>query len=295
VKPTRLLDEDRFEAELLRTALSEEPTRGALSRAEAALGVGVGAGLTSVMTGTAKAAAAHAGADHTAAHAGVVSIVKWVGIGVVSSVVVTGGVRFAADPALRARVFREAVTSSATTESRAVASKRAKHVRAPVAKAVDVTAASSAEETTPVEAPSAQEPPLPDAPSAVATEAAGAVSSPSPSAVGVATAATSLPPRAVSAVARRASVTEELAVLERARRALRAELPGTALGELDLYWHMPSARVLGAEAELLGIEALLQQGNVSAARANAAAALRRAPGGPHAKRLQEIVALPDRR
>ena len=51
-----------------------------------------------------------------------------------------------------------------------------------------------------------------------------------------------------------------------------------------------------AEAELLRIEALVQRGDVTTARAQAARALAAAPNGPHAARLREIASLlPDNR
>jgi hypothetical protein len=86
------------------------------------------------------------------------------------------------------------------------------------------------------------------------------------------------------------SLSTELAVLERARHALLAQRPDVALQELDAYRRTRSTGVFDAEADVLEIEAFVQQGNLRVARARALRSLEHAPGGPHAARLREIVA-----
>jgi hypothetical protein len=83
-----------------------------------------------------------------------------------------------------------------------------------------------------------------------------------------------------------------VAILERARRALFAGRPDATLQELDAYERLPNKAVLRSEAGLLRIEALIRKGNLGAAQALARRSLERAPNGPHARRLREIVASP---
>src|SRR4051812_18724310 len=95
--PTRLLEEDdsHFEARLLRTARRDDPPAEAMNRAAVALGFGVSATAAATATAVAKAATGHAVASHTVGTLGAASLAKWVGIGVVSGLVVTSGIRYA--------------------------------------------------------------------------------------------------------------------------------------------------------------------------------------------------------
>ncbi|HEX4341253.1 MAG TPA: hypothetical protein VH062_35330 [Polyangiaceae bacterium] len=282
MKPTRLVEdsEDGFEVRLLRTALTEEPPHGAILRAEAALGLGVG----TAMATAAAATSSHAGALHALSHAGVASIVKWAGIGMVSGLVVAGGARFAADPSLCDKLLE---TPSASTSAPIRAPTRPALRGATLAPPAFPTTSmvdSTHHEVREVAQAEAVSRPLPRRFVAAAIPAPAASAEPS---------APSIEPSS-NAVTPIASVTEELAILERARQAIVAHASDVALHELDAYAAMPSARVLGAEAEILAVEALVQRGNIGAAQARAARSLGLAPAGPHAARLREVMALPER-
>jgi hypothetical protein len=293
-KAPRLVDEpdDRFAAVLFRAGLDEEPDRGALGRAEAALGLGVGAGLAITALGAAKASA-HAGAGPALAGASAGSIAKWVGIGLISGVVTVGGARYGTDPALRAEVAR---LGSGAANSRSVP--------APAARPRDAARAAPL----PLEeAPSRETPPQPEVPVAPPSlssgAGAGAGQRPAPGAPKAPVsppaerAATEAPSAGVAAAfpdERPAvlSLANELAILERARRALFAGQSGAVLKELEAYDRAPGKAVLESEAELLAVEALVQQGRLREAQARAQRSLARSPQGPHAQRLREVIALP---
>jgi hypothetical protein len=275
--PTRLLEEDdtHFEARLLRTARRDDPPPEAMNRAAVALGLGVSASAAATATATAvaKAATGHVAAAHTVGTLGAASLAKWVGIGVMSGLVVTGGVRYASDPLLRASLGHGSAAAAnvaaaeRTVKTRDSAARLRAEERVPEEPARAV-APSLSPETEAARAPLAA-PRVPHAPgSSGAAEAAGA--SPNGS-------------------AHVASLSSELVVLERARRALVAHDPDAVLRELGTYISMPHTAVLEAEAEMLAIEALVQRGDTAKAAARAARALETPQNGPHAARLREIV------
>jgi hypothetical protein len=280
MRKARFVDEDRFEGRLLRAASEDAPPREAMARAEAALGIGIGIGATmaATATATAKAASAQAGAGHVATHLGIVSIAKWVGVGLVSGAVVTGGLRFGADADLRARAVRRFATNSNSPSPNHA---RVQHTTTHVTPAPRLDAPPP--EALPV-APSL-EPPRP----AVRAEARA-----TPAPAHVAEAPLRRVPDPVVAPAEAnapvASLADELAILARARHAAVAQQPDAVLRELDTYARTPSARLLQAEANMLAIEALLARGDTRAAQARAMRALADAPDGQHAARLREIIA-----
>ncbi|HVU04123.1 MAG TPA: hypothetical protein VHE30_20335 [Polyangiaceae bacterium] len=268
--PTRLLDEedDRFEARLLRTALRDEPPEGAMNRAALALGVGASAGALVTAAAGAKAATAGAAASHVA-KLGAVGIAKWVSIGLVSGLVVTGGIRYAADPELRAAIVGTPEPARAAARTTIPATRPALHA------ALSEPSAEAASEPTKTVEPVREEPkmapPVLRAPGAPPVQAAANDPAPAPD------------------LGRTQSLAAELAPLERARRALVTQDAEAALRELDSYERTPRSGVLDAEAEILRVEALLQAGRGSEARALAERSLARAPNGPHAARLREIT------
>lgn len=285
--PTRFLDadEDRFESRLLGSARADAPPRGALRRAEAALGFGATAGMVAAATatGTAKAATAHG----VVAQVGVASVVKWLGIGVVSGVVVTGGLSYGVPAVLP--TFN---APSAQTTNNDVPSKNRPAPRKTTAR--QVTAAKELSLPVP---PSLTEDNAPNAESSPAVRSPVA-RAPSPVVLPRPSSSQPSPPAALAALGAEPqksvptpSLSGELAILERARHALLAQRPEVVLRELDSYARARSTGVFDSEAEILATEALLQQGNVGAAVSRATRALARAPSGPHAARLREIVAL----
>lgn len=96
------------------------------------------------------------------------------------------------------------------------------------------------------------------------------------------------PPPAPSAPrTTRDSLAEEAAQLERARRALASD-PAGALALLSEHAAAFPSGKLGAERELLAIDALVRLGRRDEARARARVMLARSPGGLYAARLEKM-------
>ena len=105
---------------------------------------------------------------------------------------------------------------------------------------------------------------------------------------GVAEAATAVePPPAIVAPVPAATIGDELALLEQARGALARD-PGTALARLAEHRARFPAGALGAERDLIELDALRRSGRTAEARARAGAWLRREPEGLHAARVRAI-------
>jgi hypothetical protein len=86
-----------------------------------------------------------------------------------------------------------------------------------------------------------------------------------------------------------ASLSAEVAALERARRALDSKAPREALKELEAYRKRFPRGSLGAEQTVLTIEALLMQGNSGRAIALADRFAAAQPHSPYARRAQDLV------
>jgi hypothetical protein len=86
-----------------------------------------------------------------------------------------------------------------------------------------------------------------------------------------------------------ASLSAEVAALERARRALDAKAPREALKELEAYRKRFPRGSLGAEQTVLTIEALLMQGNHAGAISLADRFVAAQPQSPYARRAQDLV------
>ena len=102
-------------------------------------------------------------------------------------------------------------------------------------------------------------------------------------------------PVAVAPSASTGSLRDEIALLDAARRALRAGDARLALSELDRYQTEYPRALLGQEATLLRIEALARSGNRPAAEALARQFLARQPNSPHAKRIESLLGQAERR
>ena len=275
--PTRLLEEDdsHFEARLLRTARWDDPPPEAMNRAAVALGLGVSASaaMTATATAVAKAATGHAAATHTVGTLGAASLAKWVGIGVVSGLVVTGGVRYASDPVLRASIAHASASAADVAPAERAAQARGLGIRAKQGEREMAEPRAELDPSTGEEIGKAPQ-------AAVQTSAHGLAP----------TTADQRDQAAPSESAHVASLSSELAVLERARHALVGHDPDAVLRELATYASMPHTEVLEAEAEMLSIEALVQRGDMAKARARAVRALEAQQNGSHTARLREIVA-----
>jgi outer membrane protein assembly factor BamD (BamD/ComL family) len=86
-----------------------------------------------------------------------------------------------------------------------------------------------------------------------------------------------------------ASIREQTAMIDAARRKLRAGNPGGAVAELDRYHRKYKQGMFGQEAIMLRIEALSRSGNQSAARSLAKRFLANKPSSQYAKRIESLV------
>jgi TolA-binding protein len=89
-----------------------------------------------------------------------------------------------------------------------------------------------------------------------------------------------------------ANLTEELSMLENARRALSAKDYGLALKTLDAYSRRFPRRKMGSEATVLRIETLAAKGDDAAAGEIGRAFLRAQPRSPYAKRVRSLIGEP---
>lgn len=85
------------------------------------------------------------------------------------------------------------------------------------------------------------------------------------------------------------TLSEELAVLDQARRALAQRDYASALGQLDEYSRRFPKRHLGSEATVLRIETLVKSGDTAQAARLGKDFLARHPNGPYAKRVSSLI------
>jgi hypothetical protein len=85
------------------------------------------------------------------------------------------------------------------------------------------------------------------------------------------------------------SLANELALLDTTRRALAARNPARALAALAERERLFGAGVLGPEAEILRVEALLLAGDRASAERVGRAFLARQSGGPHGARMRSLL------
>ncbi len=88
------------------------------------------------------------------------------------------------------------------------------------------------------------------------------------------------------------SLSGEIALLDRARKALRGGDSATALAELDRYDSGSSKHALAAEALLLRVRALVQAGRRGEARTLAERYVARHPGDGYSVKLRQLAGLP---
>lgn len=233
---------------LLRAGRDEWPSDEALSRTLSA--VGAGAAVIAVTSGA--AAGASAGAKGGAALIGFGSIVKWLGMGAASGVVVAGIAHGISDPT-PPRVSSTAVTSPAPPAARAITSPGAPRER---------THAVATPEAVPTNEPMDPAPKLVTPPS-VARESGD-------------------DERGVPLAA-------EVALVDRARAALASGEPSRSLRELERYEALFPERRLEPEVLYLRMEAHLLAGHDVMARETAERSVRLFPKGPHAARARQIL------
>jgi hypothetical protein len=244
--PTRLLEQGAtsVELDLLRAGASEEPSRGSVQRAAAALGIAATVG----------ASAPGAAAASTAGQVGFWTAAKFVGAGLlVASAVSVAAVKLS--PSAATWPVGQP-PSQASSPAPAAPGEPAQVVAAPGA--ADQSQPGAAEPGD----EAAVEPPAHIAPSR----------------------------RSVAGPSRgSASIREQTAIIDAARRQLGAGDPAGALQQLERYQVKFPRGMLGQEATLLRVEALVQSGNRAAARRLARQLLTRHPDSQYANRLEALV------
>ena len=256
--PKRLLtDGSDFERAMLEAWEAERPSAAARERVLAIVGAGaiVGIGATAAASGAAGAAVR-----------GGASIAKWIAVGALAIATTAATIAFVRHDSRHRDVH--AVSGLASTHA------------ASTPPAID--SAPAPLETAPLEtAPAIASPAIPDAIPSPAS-LAPAISAKRPAS-----------PRASQkndpSVAIAASLNAQIAWLDRARRAIEAGDPATALHLLDDYRATYPEGTLSQEAELLRIEALIAGGQRAAAESLATRFIAAHPSSPHARRIRELV------
>ncbi|MBI5538260.1 MAG: hypothetical protein HY898_36395 [Deltaproteobacteria bacterium] len=257
--PRRMLqgDADDVERTLLRSASEDEPPEGSEQALLAALAI-LPAATTAASAGVVAAGGGGALGSATgsvaaaAARLGGWSLVRWVGVGVLAGSATLGGVRVLSGPASR-----------------------------------DLNSASSR----PIPVGSALRPVRP-APAPVAQGEAedAAVVEPAPSAKRVdKTPPASADPPASAPVSADLSLAAEVAALDRARKALAADDPGSALRIIEEQPRGHTEGVLKPETEVVRIEALLKSGNRQAGVELARRFLAKYPDHPLQGRVRSLL------
>jgi hypothetical protein len=141
--------------------------------------------------------------------------------------------------------------------------------------------ASAAPAPTSVAAPAADSSPI-EPPAEAPPAASSAAEDPAPSARPPA-------PRPRPVHAPSATLSDEVAALEKARRALASSSPEAALRELGRYDKRFPKRALGSEETVLRVQALLARGDHQRAVALADQFTAANPNSPYARRVQELV------
>jgi hypothetical protein len=263
-EPRRLMDGDGPSSLLVTSMQGEGLSPEAKLRLRASLGLGVAAGVATVATTAGAATAAKGAAVTTGAKSlGALVFAKWIGIVAVGAVAV-GGVGVLARTA---SVGSPSVPSVPSTPM----------IATPSPARTGAQTVASVEETN--EAP----PPIPaevdrnDVPLATP------------------------PPRAAQAAGPRAKVnapqarpdtgdlTEELRLLEIARRSLRAGDAAGALVDLQRYRASAPRRLLAVEADVLEVEALVGSGRRDEAIPKGRAFLARHGKGPLSERVARLI------
>jgi hypothetical protein len=96
-------------------------------------------------------------------------------------------------------------------------------------------------------------------------------------------------PRSIAPSAPSSTLTAEVEVLDRVRRALARGDGRSALRDLDVYAQSFAQPVLGAEAYVLRVDALLEEGERAKAVALSREFLEANPASPHAPHLRSVI------
>jgi hypothetical protein len=270
----RWIEEDATQAErrLLLSARDDGPTRGSRERLFVALGIGGATALgAAAATATATqlsaagstlaasgAAAALSKAVPSGAGVTVLAVMKWVGVGAIAGLVTTGSANLIDAPAAAARAAARGEKAADERNARTSAA------FAPAAPAAPPT---------PAETPAIEQEISPPPAPAAAAPAVQRVSVPKPVA--------GIPV---------ANVGKEVSTLDRAREALAAGDTPSAFRALGQHESEFASGVLGPEAELLRIQALLARREYNSAAVMARGFLMKNPKSPHVGRVRALLA-----
>jgi len=252
--PVRFSDEaDPALALLLRAGQKELPPRGALEKTLSGLGAA-----------TAVIGVSHGAAAATAGKLGLWTLAKWAGAGILSGAITVGGVELIQQGIeSRRRAVDDSSVTAATPAERAIEPRQSPASFSPVS---------------PLAAPSARATAaMPESHEVAAGKRDGRT--------------------AVSSIRRSEPVASdvdraiavEIALIDEARRALRAGDPASALETLNRHRSEVERPRLEPEAQYLRMEAFAAAGNGAAAQRAASALLERYPKGPHAARARAIL------
>jgi hypothetical protein len=269
--------EDDLELLLLRSAEDDEPDAGALPKVAAALGVGAAA--LGVATSVIMAEQVALGGTAMAKPITLLSIVKWLGVGMTAGALVGGGAHVASRPSRVGILTPPAPAVPAVAPGVQRDPQDVSRAVVPPPPPAEPESTESFEEAAPARASA----PSPAAPSSTTTPLVASASPP-----GSVASFESLPP-AGSADGQASSLSEEVRALDAARHELAAGRARSALTTIDAYRARFPQGSLGTEATVLRVEALLGSGDRATAEREANAIVRAAPGSRHAARVLDLL------
>jgi hypothetical protein len=282
---------DDFDRALLGSAQRDTPASGAAARAAVALGIAA----------VVAPAAAAAAATSVAGRAATLSMSKWAIIGTLGVAGAgTGTVAYlgvdrgpeapaaavAAPPARAGRDAARVPPPAAALPEAPVVQPPPVHDATPAAPGVVARPAAPRDVAAPLAAPTSPAPAGPQsAPVAAPTAPAAAAPAPAASAAALDAAAAARP-----AGTGPVSIAEEVALVDRARHALRQGRAGEAFDTLSLYQSRWPNGVLATEVLVLRVEAQLRLGQRTSAQRDARAFVAVHPQSRYATRLRELFA-----
>ena len=282
IVPMLLGEPTELETLLLESADDDEPGAEALEKVSAALGVGAAA-LAAASAGSVLAGQAAAAGNAVALTKPltVVSLAKWLAVGIGAGIA-TGGVAQVASRAV------EPTPAAIVTAAPVAAPPSTAAVHAPARHAELANPADPAPEPAPESAPpppsnTATFAPLPAAPGA-------ADATPTAAPVHTGTAAFDAPAANTVGATAASTLGDETKALDGARALLAQGRAADALAGLEAYRAKWPAGALRAEAALLRVDALLRLGNRPAAEREANALISAAPSSRYATRARTLLA-----
>jgi hypothetical protein len=281
---------DAFERALLGSTRGDRPTPDALTRAAAAVGITSGMQAVSSAASAAHLASAAANAVRSAASAAAAgssaAVLKALVLGVLGGLALTTGASsiFSNQSESRPAEAMVAARPSAQPKTGAPGGTLAPGVPTPLS-ALVLEEATHHADAAPREIAAGRTPAahLASKRQSPVASAIGSLRAERP--VGSAAAAFALP-------ARESTIADEIAVIDRARLALRQRRPAAALGELAHYGDAYPAGVLTMESVILRVESELALGDRASAERDAARVIHVQPASRYAARLRVLFEPP---